>query len=132
MDEIRVGKWYIIDGHCCGSLCITIRSMRTNEEVGYSNDDNDEERGRAHYGTADEKKAPRWRVRYRALLRALEEARRRGRISKKEADDLLKAWLEKNPDPDQPIEVTKELEAVGKPIPVQIPERERVDVERRQ
>lgn len=126
-------KHYIEEGSCCGYLqCANVRTLADSWSVGYSNDEYDPEFYEARHGSPEDRKGPIWRCRYHAVQRALQDAVKRGFLTAEEAEQLLREWLEENPDPEpaeEPgIDVTKELEAVGKPIPVLLPER--VEVER--
>lgn len=125
MSETRNGRIYIVDTPCCGTNCMKIVDKANWTVVGYGSDHDDPEYFAARQGKPKNKKrlAALWRVKYRALLAALKQAVDGGSITQEEADDLLKQWLEANPDPEAPIEVTKELEAIGQPIPVVIPGR---------
>jgi hypothetical protein len=66
-----------------------------------------------------------WKSWLAAVKNALKAAVEKGEITQEEADQALREWLEKHPNPDpeeQPIDVTEEYRKM-QPIPVKIPER---------
>jgi len=67
-----------------------------------------------------------YKGRLEALKELLQTLMLMENLSQEEIDALLQKWLDENPDPE--LEVSKALEAVGQPIPVTLPQKEKVKI----
>lgn len=123
-----MGKIFrIVIGECCGYRCAQLFEIAETADNMLQWAQSDEEDNWKWRRNHTPEKEPRldWAMKLSAVKEALRRAVRDGQMTQEEADAELEKWLEENPDPGVPIDVT---EVFG--IPIKIVRREEVKVER--
>ncbi len=122
-------SWYIRTGNCCGDHCAYAwENANARTFSSYYPDYTESVDGSDEWGLADndpKKAILAFQGKLKAIKQLLAKLLKEGKITQEEADARLEEWMRENPDPE--LEVSKALEAQGQPIPVVLPQKEKVN-----